>query len=151
PQPDGGDHQGVPAVDRVSARDRDRRPLVPVGMRTAPPRSVPMPAFLLLLLCCPGGYQDAWKKGEMSVAETKAFMMRLLRYVEQHHLKTDPKSPQAGMVYEYFDTKGKAWVQGEALDTMHDGAWLCAALATAYKVTGDEDYLRLLRRVLPFY
>jgi hypothetical protein len=110
-----------------------------------------MPAAVLLLLCVPADYRDAWNKGEMSAAETKAFMKRLLRYVEQHHLKTDPKSPQYGMVYEYYDVKGKQWIQGEALDTMHDGAWLCAALATAYKVTGDEDYLKLLRRVLPFY
>lgn len=110
-----------------------------------------MCAFVLLLVCAPAGYQGAWKRGEMSAAETRAFMKRLLRYVEKHHLKSDPKSPQSGMVYEYYDTRGKAWVQGEALDTMHDGAWLCAALATAYRVTKDEDYRKLLRKVLPFY
>ena len=60
------------------------------------------------------------------------------------------------MVYEYFDVKRKGqfdqWVQGEGLDTMHDGAWFAAALVNAYGTTGDEYYKDFLTDwVLPFY
>ena len=84
-----------------------------------------MTALLALLLTLSAPVADASHAGPMTADETKAFMKQLLRYVEQHHEKTDPKSPQRGMVYEYYDTKDKRWVQGEGLDTMHDGAWLC--------------------------
>ncbi len=88
--------------------------------------------------------------------QTRTFMKRLLRYVEEHHLKKDDKSEQRGMVYEYFDTRRAGrfdcWVQGEALDTMHDGAWLAAALVNAYRATGDAAYKDfLVRWQLPFY
>ncbi|MFO0929753.1 MAG: hypothetical protein U0736_22475 [Gemmataceae bacterium] len=60
------------------------------------------------------------------------------------------------MVYEYFAPARKGqvdqWVQGEALDTMHDGAWLAAALTAAHRATGDRAYHDLLtRHLLPFY
>ena len=88
--------------------------------------------------------------------ETRAFMKALAEYVAANHLKRDEKSAQRGMVYEYFDVARKGqpdqWVQGEALDTMHDGAWFALALATAHKATGDPLYKDLLTRwVLPFY
>lgn len=88
--------------------------------------------------------------------ETRAFMKRLLRYVEEHHLKKDEKSEQRGMVYEYFDTRRAGrfdqWVQGEALDTMHDGAWLGAALVSGYRAAGDPLYKDfLVHWQLPFY
>jgi hypothetical protein len=91
-----------------------------------------------------------------SAEETRAFMKRLLRYVEEHHLKKNSKSEQRGMVYEYFDVRRAGrfdqWVQGEALDTMHDGAWLAAALVNAYRATGDPTYKDfLVRWQLPFY
>jgi hypothetical protein len=90
-----------------------------------------------------------------TAAETRALMKELLHAVRDLHLKQDPNSAQAGMVYEYVDLKkGKPgrWVQGEALDTMHDGAWLAAALAQAYRATGDRDYSDFLDRwSLPFY
>src|SRR5947209_8119157 len=91
-----------------------------------------------------------------TAAETRAFMKELLHTVRDLHLKRDPQSPQVGMVYEYVDVtkKGKLgqWVQGEALDTMHDGAWLAAALAQAYRATGDREYSDFLDRwLLPFY
>ncbi|MBX6311709.1 MAG: hypothetical protein IRY99_02120 [Isosphaeraceae bacterium] len=92
----------------------------------------------------------------LTAAETRAFMKELLEYVRDHHLKQDPKSAQAGMLYEYYDTSKAGrlgqWVQGEALDTMHDGAWFVAALAQAYRATGDPAYADFLRRwPLPFY
>ena len=92
----------------------------------------------------------------MTADETKAFMKRLARYVFENHLKTDPKSPQRGMVYEYFHVarKGKPdqWVQGEALDTMHDGAWFAAAMVNAFRATGDGFYKDFLTKwQLPFY
>ena len=43
------------------------------------------------------------------------------------------------MVYEYFNTTRAGqfdqWIQGEALDTMHDGAWFAAALVNAAQTT----------------
>jgi hypothetical protein len=91
-----------------------------------------------------------------TATETRAFMKSLLRYVEEHHLKKNEKSEQRGLVYEYFDTRRAGqfdqWVQGEALDTMHDGAWLAAALVNAYRATGDPVYKDfLVRWQLPFY
>src|SRR6185312_8800158 len=66
---------------------------------------------------------EAAVKKPMTADEAGAFAMKLAKYVAAHHLKTDPNSPQRGMVYEYFDTTRAGqidqWVQGEALDTMH--------------------------------
>jgi hypothetical protein len=92
----------------------------------------------------------------LTADETRDFMKRLATYVEENHLKKDPKSEQKGMVYEYFDVTRKGqhdqWVQGEALDTMHDGSWFAAALVNASRATGDPYYKDLLTRwILPFY
>jgi hypothetical protein len=92
----------------------------------------------------------------LTADETRDFMKRLATYVEQNHLKKDPRSEQQGMIYEYFDVKRKGqpdqWVQGEALDTMHDGSWFCAALVSAARSTHDPYYKDLLTRAsLPFY
>ena len=92
----------------------------------------------------------------LSADETREFMKRLATFVETNHLKKDPRSEQKGMVYEYFDVKRKGqpdqWVQGEALDTMHDGSWFCAALVNAARSTGDPYYRDLLtKQILPFY
>ncbi len=115
---------------------------------------------LLVLSVLPADSPPAWttahRKGALTADETRAFMKELARHVEANHLKKAPGSPQRGMVYEYFDPARKGrpdqWVQGEALDTMHDGAWLAAALATAYRATGDRYYRELLTGwVLPFY
>ncbi len=89
-------------------------------------------------------------------AQTRAFMKELARYVFDNHLRQEVKSEQRGMIYEYFDLQRKGqfdqWVQGEALDTMHDGAWFAAALVNAYRATGDAYYKDFLTRwVLPFY
>lgn len=95
-------------------------------------------------------------KPPMTADEAKDFARALADYVFAHHLKPDPAAPQAGMVYEYFDPARKGqfdqFVQGEALDTMHDGAWLACALASAARATGDPAYKdRLARHLLPFY
>ncbi|MBI3854505.1 MAG: hypothetical protein HY293_02310 [Planctomycetes bacterium] len=92
----------------------------------------------------------------LNADETRDFMKRLATFVEENHLKKDPKSEQKGMVYEYFDVKRKGqsdqWVQGEALDTMHDGSWFAAALVNASRATGDPYYRDLLTQwILPFY
>lgn len=99
---------------------------------------------------------DAAAKKPMTADEAKAFALKLAKYVEAHHLKTDPNSPQRAMVYEYFDTtragRFDQWVQGEALDTMHDGAWLAMAMANAYRATGERFYRDfLVKWQLPFY
>jgi len=105
-------------------------------------------------------YQAAWTRAHlgkpMTAAETRGFMKRLLAFIEANHLKKDPNSAQRGMVYEYFDVRRKGrfdqWVQGEGLDTMHDGAWLAAALVNAYRATRDEAYKRFLAQwQMPFY
>lgn len=98
----------------------------------------------------------ASQSNPLSADETRVFMKRLARFVEENHLKKDPKSEQKGMVYEYFDVQRKGqpdqWVQGEALDTMHDGAWFAAALVNASRATGDPYYRDLLLEwILPFY
>src|SRR5205823_2585358 len=83
-------------------------------------------------------------------------MKKLAQFGFEHHLKTDANSEQRGMVYEYLDIsrlgQRDQFVQGEALDTMHDGAWLAAALASAYRATGDPFYKEFLTEwLLPFY
>jgi hypothetical protein len=101
-------------------------------------------------------WTNAWQQGSLSAADTRAFMRQLAQFVFDHHLKTNAASAQRGMIYEYFDTtragQPDRWVQGEALDTMHDGAWFAAALVNAYRATGDPFYKEMLTRwVLPFY
>lgn len=98
----------------------------------------------------------ALQSGPLSAEETRDFMKRLAKYVEENHLKKDPRSEQRGMTYEYFDVQRKGrpdqWVQGEALDTMHDGAWFGAALVNAARATGDPYYKEFLTTwTLPFY
>jgi len=104
--------------------------------------------------------EPAWARvhleGPLTADETRQFMRTLAQYVFDNHLKKDPGSPQRGMVYEYFDTRRKGrfdqFVQGEGLDTMHDGAWLAAAMVNAYRATGEGLYKEFLTRwQLPFY
>ncbi len=101
-------------------------------------------------------WATAWReRPPMTAAEAEAFAKRLAEYVVKHHMRRDD-SPQRGMIYEYYwvEQAGtpKQWIQGEALDTMHDGAWFGVALARAAAVTGDRWYRDLLvREVLPFY
>ena len=95
-------------------------------------------------------------KPPMTADETRAFMKRLAQFVFDNHMKRDAKSAQRGMIYEYFhvERKGRVdqFIQGEALDTMHDGAWFAAALVNAYRATGDPFYKESLTQwVLPFY
>ena len=98
----------------------------------------------------------AWRQGPLSAEETRAFLRALTEYVAENHWKDRPSSPQHGMIYEYFHVHRKGhvdqFVQGEALDTMHDGAWFCAGLVNAFRATGDAYYKDfLLRGPLPFY
>jgi len=117
-----------------------------------------------LAFACSASAADWWnapwtkahERGPLSADETRTFMRELTQYVFDHHLKRDEKSAQRGMVYEYFNTKRAGqhdqWIQGEALDTMHDGAWFAAALVNAHRATGDRYYRDLLTQwVLPFY
>jgi hypothetical protein len=100
------------------------------------------------------GAADA--KAPMTAAETRAFIQRLANYVLENHLKRTEGSPQRGLIYEYFRPKLKGqpgqWVQGEALDTMHDGAWFAVGMVSAARATGDPRYKEVLRKwQLPFY
>jgi hypothetical protein len=95
-------------------------------------------------------------KPPMTADETRAFMKRLAQFVFDNHMKCDAKSPQRGMIYEYFHVERKGqpgqFIQGEALDTMHDGAWFAAALVNAWRAANDPFYKEFLtQRVLPFY
>src|SRR5262245_37228831 len=82
---DGLAHAGVgghPSTLPQDRPDRDRR--------------CAMTATALLLLLAPAAepaWTTAWKKGPLSAAETRTFMKELTRYVEDNHLKKDPKSP----------------------------------------------------------
>jgi hypothetical protein len=92
----------------------------------------------------------------MTVDQAKAFIHRLATYAIGHHMKRDEKSPQRGMMYEYFDVARQGqfdqFVEGEALDTMHDGAWFALAMVTASRATGDPFYQSVLTDwQLPFY
>jgi len=101
-------------------------------------------------------WAKAAQRSPMSATETKQFMRRLAQFVFDNHLKKDPGSMQRGLVYEYLwmPRKGQVdqFIEGEALDTMHDGAWFAAALAQAYRATGDRIYKDILTQwQLPFY
>ena len=78
----------------------------------------------------------------MDAAETRAFMKSLAQFAVAHHMKTNAASEQRGMMYEYWDhtRAGKLgeFIQGEGLDTMHDGAWFAVAMVNAYRATGDK-------------
>ena len=99
-------------------------------------------AGLLLLIpaVAPAAEPDwtptADRKPPMTVAEARSFIRRLTQYVVDHHLNKDEQSPQRGMIYEYFwvakQGPPQQWIQGEALDTMHDGAWFACAMVNAY-------------------
>lgn len=121
-------------------------------------------AFLAILIATvqsvhadePAWTRAADRKPAMTVDEAKAFIRRLAEHVVEHHLKKDANSPQRGMIYEYFWVAKKGtpqqWIQGEALDTMHDGAWFACAMVNAYRATGDAFYKDVLTKwQLPFY
>jgi len=60
------------------------------------------------------------------------------------------------MIYEYVNTckigELGQWIQGEGLDTMHDGAWFAASLCQAFRATNEKYYLDfLLNYSIPFY
>lgn len=125
-----------------------------------------LPSLLALALTATALFADdpdrgAWaaaaaKKPPMTAEETRAFMRKLTQFVLDHHLKRDDASPQRGLIYEYFRPalagKTGQWMQGEALDTMHDGAWFAIAMANAFRATGDDFYRDVLVRwQLPFY
>src|ERR1700712_5562973 len=101
-------------------------------------------------------WAEAWKAGPMKADETKAFMKQLAQYVFEHHMKKTEGSPQRGMTYEYFHVaragQPDQFIQGEALDTMHDGSWFAVAMVNAARATGDPLYQEILTRwQLPFY
>jgi hypothetical protein len=119
-------------------------------------RATHLIGLIAILLLPPSAFAAEPPPDGPTVEQTRAFMKALAKYVFDHHLKQDRNSPQAGMLYEYYDTTkaGKLgqWIQGEALDTMHDGAWFASALAQAYRATGDPFYRDFLKDwTLPFY
>lgn len=92
----------------------------------------------------------------LSKDEVRSFMKKLATFVAEKHMRTSRDSMQHGMTYEYRDMRREkspgCFVQGEALDTMHDGAWFGAAMVNASLATGDPLYRDLLEKnVLPFY
>lgn len=101
-------------------------------------------------------WREAQYQKPMTVAQTQAFMKRLAEFVAGQHMRKDAQAAQKGMVYEYLDMRQRGqydqFVQGEALDTMHDGAWLAAALVNACRASDEPLYRELLTRwQLPFY
>jgi len=101
-------------------------------------------------------WAGAYRAGPMNAAEARDLMKRLTQFVFDNHLKKDEKSQQRGMIYEYLDVPRKGqfdqFVQGEALDTMHDGAWFAVAMVNAMRVSDEPLYRQMLTRwQLPFY
>jgi hypothetical protein len=101
-------------------------------------------------------WTEAYKKGPMTADETREFIKSLTKYVFDNHMKKTEGSAQRGMIYEYFHVPHKGqhdqFIQGEALDTMHDGAWFAIAMINAYRATGDSFYKELVTKwQLPFY
>lgn len=101
-------------------------------------------------------WAEAHRQPPMTAEEASLFMKDLARFVFDNHLKQKADSPQRGMLYEYLDVRHKGqvdqFVEGEALDTMHDGAWFAAAMVNAYRATGDDFYKKFLTEwQLPFY
>jgi hypothetical protein len=101
-------------------------------------------------------WAEAYKAGPMDASQTKAFMKQLAQYVFDHHMKKTSDSPQRGIVYEYFHVakagKPDQFIEGEALDSMHDGAWFGVAMVNAYRATKDPFYKEVLTQwQLPFY
>lgn len=87
--------------------------------------------------------------------ETRGFIRELCDFAVEHHMKCDD-SPQRGMMYEYLWWKKRGqpdqFIQGEALDTMHDGAWFANAMVNAHRATGEAHYREVLVKwLLPFY
>ncbi|HEV7403160.1 MAG TPA: hypothetical protein VGO11_09550 [Chthoniobacteraceae bacterium] len=101
-------------------------------------------------------WSEADKAGPLTADETKAFMKQLAQFVFEHHMKKTGGSAQRGMTYEYFHVARAGqvdqFIQGEALDTMHDGSWFAVAMVNAARATGDPLYTEILTRwQLPFY
>ncbi len=110
-------------------------------------------ALLFLLFIPAVSLADDMKP--FTAEETRAFARELCDFAVQHHMKRDD-SPQRGMMYEYlwWAKRGQPdqFVEGEALDTMHDGAWFGNAMVNAHRATGDAHYKEvLLQWLLPFY
>lgn len=115
----------------------------------------------LAICACLRAEEPAWTKaaevqGPMSAEEARGFMKTLAQHAVAHHMKKAEGAPQRGMMYEYLWWKNREkpghFVQGEALDTMHDGAWFACAMANAFRATGDPYYKEiLLKWQLPFY
>lgn len=104
----------------------------------------------------PAWTRAAAERGPMSAEEAKAFMLTLAKHAVEHHMKRAEGSPQRGMMYEYlwWQKRGQPgqFIQGEALDTMHDGAWFACAMANAYRATHDPYFKDVLVKwQLPFY
>jgi hypothetical protein len=101
-------------------------------------------------------YGSIASSAEPTTADVRGFIRELVDYVRDHHIKKDRESPQNGMIYEYYDhTKPEregGWIEGEALDSMHDGAWYSCALVQASRATNDPYYRDLVRDLpVPFY
>jgi len=125
------------------------------------------PALLSILLLVPTSlssadpdrnpaWSEAHKQPPMTAAETRDFIKRLAEFAVENHMKKAEASPQRGMIYEYFHVARRGqhdqFIQGEALDTMHDGAWFAIAMVNAFRATGDPYYKEVLTRwQLPFY
>jgi hypothetical protein len=121
-------------------------PLLIALTTTTLPAQQPEPAWM----------HAAENRGAMSAEEIKAFMKRLAQHAVEHHMKKAEGSPQRGMMYEYlrWNKRGQPgqFIQGEALDTMHDGAWFAVAMCNAWRATGDAFYKDVLVKwQLPFY
>ncbi|MCX7824269.1 MAG: hypothetical protein N2689_01765 [Verrucomicrobiae bacterium] len=117
----------------------------------SPPQQMPKTAFVaaafLLCACAVGRPAETWTQPEL-----RAFARQLGEHAAAHHIKRDPKSPQAGMVYKWYRPRDGRWVIDPARNMLSDAAWFAYALALHHRTTGEAWSLDLLRRhPLPFF
>jgi hypothetical protein len=79
-------------------------------------------------------------------------MEEVVGFVYAHHVVKDEDDKTYGMTYEFYDVKQDRKVQAFGLDSMHDGGWFAAAMATAERIYPKGRFLeRALKYQVPFY
>ena len=119
--------------------------LLVVGAAGAARGETPAERALRTYVPPPAPRADDWPRYRLV-----AFMRDLVDFVYKHHVVTDPARKTYGMAYEFY--AGGKPMQEFGLDSMHDGAWLMSAMATAHRADPEGKYLdRVQRYQAPFY
>ena len=111
-------------------------------------RETALIAIAVVLCACPIVHTvEPWTQPEL-----RAFARDLGEYVAAHHIKRNPKSPQAGMICKWYRPRDGRWVFDPARNMLSDAAWFTHALCLHYRTTCDPWSLDVLRKYpLPFF